>query len=74
MDGEWAILEWRDPSACANRDCRFRDSVALTDYRDILAWAESPRQMRLGPNAPYADKARARRADAEDYERWLGAS
>lgn len=45
--------------------------AALTDYRDILAWAESPRQMRLGPVAPPADQARARRDDAQEYAQWL---
>jgi hypothetical protein len=47
-------------------------SAALTDYRDILAWAESPRQMRLGPRATPEDQQVARRADAEEYARWLG--
>lgn len=45
--------------------------AARTDYRDVLAWAESPRQMRLGPNAPPPDQARARRDDTDEYERWL---
>ena len=45
--------------------------AASTDYRDILAWAESPRQMRLGPSAPASDQIRARRQDAEEYARWL---
>lgn len=47
---------------------------AITDYRDILAWAEYPRQMRLGPNAPLAEQARARREDKHEYERWLKSS
>lgn len=47
-------------------------NAGLVDYRDILAWAESPRQMQLGPpGASSADRARARREDAEDYARWL---
>lgn len=45
--------------------------AAITDYRDVLAWAEYPRQMRLGPTAPLADQARARREDMLEYERWL---
>lgn len=44
---------------------------ALEDYRDILAWAESPRQMRQGANAPAAEQARARWEDAEEYARWI---
>lgn len=47
---------------------------AITDYRDILAWAEYPRQMRLGASAPPADQARARREDMEDYSQWLKGS
>jgi len=45
--------------------------AALADYRDILAWAESPRQMRLGPTAPAKAQAQARREDAEEYAAWL---
>lgn len=47
--------------------------VALDDYRDVLAWAESPQQMREGPDAPPADQAQARRADADEYAAWLRA-
>lgn len=46
-------------------------SSAITDYRDILASAEYPRQMRLGPSAPPADQARARREDFDEYAQWL---
>ena len=46
--------------------------AARTDYRDILAWAEYPRQMRLGASAPAADLAAARWEDAAEYRRWLG--
>lgn len=49
-------------------------SGAITDYRDILAWAEYTRQMGLGPSAPPADQARARREDMEEYSRWLKGS
>jgi hypothetical protein len=45
--------------------------AALTDYRDILAWAEAPRQMRLGASAAPDKQSIARRADAEEYARWL---
>lgn len=46
-------------------------AVALADYRDVLAWAESPRQMRAGPGAPQSDRARASREDAQEYAEWL---
>jgi hypothetical protein len=48
--------------------------AATTDYRDVLAWAEYPRQMRLGPNAPPADQAHARREDMDEYAQWLRSS
>lgn len=48
--------------------------AATIDYRDVLAWAEYPRQMRLGPNAPPADQARASRDDMDEYARWLSGS
>jgi hypothetical protein len=47
--------------------------AAAVDYRDVLAWAEYPRQMEIGPNAPSEEQQRARRADAEEYARWLDA-
>jgi hypothetical protein len=47
---------------------------ARTDYRDVLAWAESPRLMQLGPSAPPADQAQARQDDAQEYARWLRGS
>jgi hypothetical protein len=59
-------LAGSDPAALQN--CV---NAALTDYRDILAWAESPRQMRVGPTAPAEVQARARREDAEEYKAWL---
>ncbi|MCJ7452185.1 MAG: hypothetical protein MUO39_06885 [Steroidobacteraceae bacterium] len=46
--------------------------AARIDYRDILAWAEYPRQMRLGASAPAAEQEAARREDAAEYQRWLG--
>ena len=52
---------------------RLRQTVeaASGDFRDVLAWAESPRQMKLGPSAPLADQAAARTADAAEYRAWL---
>ena len=35
--------------------------AARTDYRNILAWAEYPRQMRLGASAPAAEREAAGR-------------
>jgi hypothetical protein len=48
--------------------------AALADYRDVLAWAEFPRQMQLGPSATAAQKRSARRSDAEEYTQWLNIS
>lgn len=48
--------------------------VALTDYRDVLAWAEYPRQMRLGATATQTAQASARREDLKEYSRWLNDS
>ena len=59
----------------AGRDlAKLKDSarVAQLDYRDILAWAESPRQMRLGPGAPPDAQTRARHDDAAEYAAWIG--
>lgn len=43
---------------------------ARQDYRDVLAWAEYPREMREPPGGgPAIEKLR--RADREEYERWL---
>lgn len=52
---------------------RLRQAVesASGDFRDVLAWAESPRQMKLGPSAPLAAQAAARTADAAEYQAWL---
>jgi hypothetical protein len=58
--------EWRHAL-----DRKMSALFASADYRDILAWAESPRQMRLGPGAPVPDQIHARREDAEEYARWL---
>jgi hypothetical protein len=63
-----SCLKLSDGDLLKLKDCA---SAALTDYRDILAWAESPRQMRIGPSAPPAERVRARRADAEEYALWI---
>jgi len=48
--------------------------ASLTDYRDVLAWAEYPRQMDLGPGASASDQARATREDLDEYTQWLANS
>lgn len=48
-----------------------------TDYRDVLAWAESPREMKAGagPWPMTLEQQRARRrireADHQEYTNWL---
>jgi hypothetical protein len=43
-----------------------------SDWRDVLAWAEYPEQLALGPRAdPQAVQA-ARARDRAQYLRWLG--
>lgn len=63
-----ACLKLSDGDLALLQECV---KAATTDYRDVLAWAEYPRQMRLGPNAPPAEQARARREDMDEYARWL---
>ena len=50
---------------------------ARHDYRDLLAWAESPRDMKAGAAPePMTEEQRRKRSeihrlDREEYERWL---
>jgi hypothetical protein len=44
---------------------------AVSDYRDVLAWAEFPEQMRLGHGADRKALRAAQRRDHEQYLRWL---
>ncbi len=46
-------------------------SLAEVDYRDVIASAEYPAQMRIGPNATPEAKQVAEAADREQYRRWL---
>jgi hypothetical protein len=50
--------------------------MAKTDYRDVLAYAEYPDEMKLGfveMSKLTPDEARAvRQRDREQYQRWLG--
>jgi hypothetical protein len=46
--------------------------AALTDYRDVLAWAEYPQQLR--PDwftLSVTDRAKITKADRQQYVRWL---
>ncbi len=45
-------------------------AAARVDWRDVVAWAEFPRQMRVPPGEA-TDEMRA--SDRADYDRWLGA-
>ncbi len=46
--------------------------ASKADYRDVLAWAECPNAMKIGLcDASKAEKERADRLDAEQYQRWL---
>jgi hypothetical protein len=46
-------------------------TAALSDYRDVLAWAEFPEQMRLSHGADRKALHAAQRRDREQYLRWL---
>ena len=53
---------------------RLRDLIthAKRDYRDVLAWAEYPEEMRsLSWRLPAAEQARIRTADRAQYLAWL---
>ena len=44
---------------------------AKSDYRDVLAWAESPLEMKLGPNVVGPRRHAAQQKDREQYRKWL---
>jgi hypothetical protein len=44
--------------------------AAKADYRDVLAWAEFPKQARLATEAPADERQRAIAEDAAHYRRW----
>lgn len=47
--------------------------IAKTDYRDVLAWAEYPRQAKRNWSSLSPRKKQTiRLADRAQYERWLG--
>ena len=50
--------------------------AAKRDYRDVLAWAEYPNQMKADPlgELPPSDHRNIVELDKRQYEEWLGAS
>lgn len=46
-------------------------NMAKQDYRDILSWAEYPRQSKKVFISDKAEKAELTRLDLEEYQRWL---
>ncbi|MFI4882529.1 MAG: hypothetical protein ACIAQU_08095 [Phycisphaerales bacterium JB064] len=46
-------------------------SVAMVDYRDVIAMAEYPSAYRLMPETSDEKLAAAKRADKTQYEAWL---
>ena len=45
--------------------------IARQDYRDVLAWAEYPRQTKRWSLKDGPEKERIIKADRDDYEAWL---
>jgi hypothetical protein len=45
--------------------------MAKQDYRDVLAWAEYPRQVKTRLKPGDANRQKLTKADREEYERWL---
>ncbi len=45
--------------------------VAKIDYRDALAWAEYPNEIRSTGNAGPEEKEKLRKLDRAQYEEWL---
>ena len=46
-------------------------TAAKADYRDVLAWAEYPNQMRQSGNLDAEARAKLKLLDATQYEQWL---
>ena len=46
-------------------------AIAKQDFRDVLSWAEYPRQSRLSTIPEGPDKERLIREDRTEYESWL---
>jgi hypothetical protein len=47
--------------------------AAVADFRDVIAWAESPRESDLSPSCDQAARARAQAEDKNSYQAWLDA-
>lgn len=45
--------------------------MARQDFRDVLAWAEYPNQMRFGPTKDPVKAAELKELDEEQYRAWL---
>ena len=45
--------------------------VAKQDYRDVLAWAEYPNQIKFGPTKDPEKSAELIKKDAKQYQAWL---
>lgn len=45
--------------------------AARQDYRDVLSWAEYPRQSKKGPVPDGPEKQKLVEADRAEYEKWL---
>lgn len=45
--------------------------MAKQDFRDVLAWAEYPNQMRNGPTKDPLKTAELQKLDEEQYRAWL---
>lgn len=51
---------------------RYYTDWAGRDYRDILAWAEYPRQMKTAPNTSESGETKKIRIkDRQEYLKWL---
>ena len=46
-------------------------AAAKADYRDVLAWAEYPNQMRQSGNLDDEERERLKSLDEAQYEQWL---
>ena len=45
--------------------------AARQDFRDVLAWAEYPHQMKFGPTKDPVKSASLKEQDEEQYQAWL---
>lgn len=52
-------------------DIHANTAAAKCDYRDVLCWAEYPRQAKFLSKPDGPEKERAIKADKDEYETWL---